>query len=145
MEYDIDIIEPGYYWRIRTTTTYGDMIPEPVVVCVRKTGSSLVNIETILYSSAYHSQTRIILDVSDNCLDGNRHKSIVSWSDDSVGRFNVYSEEVKAYEFLPAIADHNGRRIQDIKLGRNIIDSTRLCAKIFERARGNRSCFDKCD
>lgn len=152
MEYKVNILEPGYYWRIRTTTSYGEMIPEPTVICIPKANTLLGAIENLILSTAYHSASRLILHMSDNCNEFNG-KKLISWADDSVGRFDSYIDEIKDLQFLPSLKESmDGTReevafspLSDIKLGRNILDTTRLCEKIFERARGNRSCFDKCD
>jgi hypothetical protein len=145
-EFDVDILEPAYYWRIQTSSSYGDDVPSPKVVCIPPE-SSLLHIENMLLQHEYQIENRLVLHVGE-CNGHQLFPALRHWADDSVGDYDDFSKEIQSYNILPSIKSSfksKEEMILNSKLGRNILDSTRLCARVFEAMKGNRSCFDKCD
>eukprot|EP01035_Chromulina_nebulosa_P019036 gene19036-24856_t len=67
----------------------------------------------------------------------------MKWSNDSVGEYLSYQQEIVTYNSLPKLS--NNKKLLHRNIASDIIDKTRLCIRMFDSMRGNRSCFDKCD
>lgn len=158
------ILEPAFYWRIRRDYSQVGSIPLPQIVTYSLSvkDNSLEKILHELRHPSVHSSPRIVLDVvpwrkswygqeqieatSLQSRKEQRSKQLLRWSEDSVGGYQDYEEEASNYGFLPFLEQEHSQSNRKLRrLTAEIIESTRLCARIFMPMKGNRSCFDKCD
>lgn len=147
---NIQILEPGFYWRLEKDyySNQTEAIPSPTIIPF----ASDINVremEDILLSPLYKDKPRIVIGLQSNGIEALREPISVNsthlsiWSQDSVGKYRSYPEEYRDYGILPNIK----KEINEIKyrnLAERILQETRLCDNFFQFNRGNRSCFDKC-
>lgn len=117
---------------------------------------NIVDVEKILLSPEFHDQPRLVLNVFDRFhlprmreerkqFLKRHNEHVHEWAKDSVGDYDTYAEELKAYGELPRLTDRGAYETTKYPVeARWIIDNTRLCMNMFDFDRGNRSCFDKC-
>jgi hypothetical protein len=140
--FHVDIVEPAFYWRVQRD--YSPHAPDPKVITFAS-GTKLKDMESQLMTETH---PRLVLNVAPR---GNYsagvslaqiERLLQAWAIDSVGTYEAYKSESRNYFPMPRL---NKSPVQNSKLAYNIIQDTRLCSGIFERMKGNRSCFDKCD
>lgn len=162
---DVDILEPGFYWRI--ARDYDD--PDDVTsVFYHPTKHSLLDIKDLLGQEAFHSATRVVLapdhitgptDIkissssSENIPEKVRNyreqmtKLLKHWANNSIGIYpQPYSATIQQYRVLPEVkpARQDGDS-RDKDIVNQIMQGMRLCRNIFHPPVGNRTCFQVCD
>jgi hypothetical protein len=149
----IPILEPAFYWRIARDYSNAGVIPPPYVVRFTENVPISEVENTLLHDENTRAHTRVVLDVvldkamhSHHMNLGDRDVRVSLWAEDSVGSYASYADEELTYAPVPLISE--GRKmlgITDLSLNSQIVASIRPCKGMFEKMRGNRSCFDKCD
>jgi hypothetical protein len=158
---DIDILEPGFYWRIQRD--YDD--PDLITPLFFHPGMhDLLDIKGMLQEEPYRSATRIVLaadhsqgpkhsnngeGISQKVENYRMHMSnmLAKWANDSIGIYpQPYSATVQQYRLLPEVkpAHQNGAE-RDKRIINDIMRGMRLCRNIFHPPAGNRTCFQVCD
>jgi hypothetical protein len=158
---DIDILEPGFYWRIQRD--YDE--PDPITPLFFHPGKhNLLDIKDMLLEDPYRSATRIVLaaDHSQGPKHSNGGKAISEkvqnyrlhmsnllskWANDSIGIYpQPYAATAQQYRLLPEVkpARHNGAE-RDKRIVNDIMMGMRLCRNVFHPPAGNRTCFQVCD
>ena len=134
-------------------------VPAPHVVSFRS-GTTLADVEEKLLQPRTHAEPRLVLDFDppdELSADGSARprvrparqqveQQLKDWAQDSVGRYRRFREELRDYGAAPHLS--KGRDlgpVQNMSLAYQVVLLIRPCMKIFDRIRGNRSCFDKCD
>ena len=168
----VDIAEPAFYWRVRRdyvmfgadknthknkTLKYlgNDLgVPLPTVVSF-DVGASFNELERKLSKLSNIETPRLLLHMRSPPPRGNRaqenEQQMISrqrkWADDSVGQYDLYDLEMRRYGMLPQLKYEGDSRVRASQPGiaADIVKNVRLCARVLEKMRGNRSCFDKCD
>jgi hypothetical protein len=145
----VDVVEPAFYWRVRRDysgrdRSFVDRVPDPHVLRIPE-GSSLAEIIGAV-SPVQHS--RLILQVLPKEVhgieDSDGYRRLKAWADDSVGLWRSYRQELSEYGQLTSPSTsilYRGGKYS----GKFFLENVRVCRKIFQPMRGNRSCFDKCD
>lgn len=144
IKFKVKIVEPAFYWRIKRERNYLQTnIPESVIVSFPES-QSFATLENDLLSSNYRNYPRIVLNAQSSHTDmkHSRSLSLQEWAGDSVGIFGLFQSERLEYGSIPSIPKQG--RLGNRELAYDITQGVRLCKGMFERMRGNRSCFDKC-
>jgi hypothetical protein len=141
--FGVDIVEPAYYWRLASDYKH-QRIPKAQVLTF-SVKSKIKDIEQALLSEQYQDYPRIVINMVPSLhLNVNREEEIIeAWASNSVGQFLSFKNELNKYGSLPVI--HNDYRIINRHLASHVVEEVRLCSGMFEKMKGNRSCFDKCD
>mmetsp|Transcript_2796 Transcript_2796/g.4216 ORF Transcript_2796/g.4216 Transcript_2796/m.4216 type:complete len:608 (+) Transcript_2796:311-2134(+) len=135
--FPLTIVEPAYYWRIRRD--YNISVPEPLILTT--TATRAPQILSLLHQ--YTEHPRIVLNVvtatssSSPVVAQKLEDKLKSWADGS-NDWMPYVEEIEHVAFLKAPNDNIPT------LNESVHSTVRLCNKILQIPRGNRSCFDKC-
>ena len=128
----------------------------PARVLLLPRHGTLREVEAALLAEGVEGSLRVVLGTSNYSQkgvligDSEETRRLLGWSADYSGyAYGTYERELESYYELPALLRRGGR--WDVAAGEAqqesaqlVVDSVRPCASIFERQRGNRSCFDKC-
>lgn len=157
---DVDIVEPGFYWRIQRD--YDD--PDAVTpLFFHPAKHSLLDVKRLLQQEPFHSATRIVLapdhTQGDAAAPEEAQPAVVRqyrvqvasllarWANDSVGVYpQPYAATRQMYRTLPEVkpARQDGDE-RDQTIVNAIMMGMRLCKNIFHPPAGNRTCFQVCD
>jgi hypothetical protein len=162
----VTMLEPAFYWRIQRDYYHNhpNVIPSPTIVSFDSSSCpkskdvgvfvpcKLSEIEKKLLSPEIQGATRVVLNFYDK--QPRLHakpadlNALAVWAADSVGgSYPSYKATAPSYHAVPALSyGHQQHRsgVSNKKLSETVIEHVRPCMWIFNKIRGNRSCFDKC-
>jgi hypothetical protein len=137
----IDIIEPGYYWRINRD--YDD-VPEPTILIFDPKIENLSDIKKRILALGT-SAPRLVLHAKSSNINDNEKNDMIritKWAKDSICYYDQssYLIESKRYISIPSVKEIRSDHGVD-----DVLQGVRNCKDIFGALRGNRTCFQICD
>ncbi len=147
----VQILEPAFYWRVQRD--YDD-VPEPYILLFDE-HASLSDLRDQILKLPH--ETRIVVQhrVSENKrrekhmssslmikeTEGDERKRISKWAKDSVGTLEgSYATEMQRYGNIPSV-----KNIRSETGVNDVLQGMRTCNDVFQKLRGNRTCFQVCD
>ena len=139
----VQILEPAFYWRLQRD--YDDA-PAPKVLFFDE-GTSLLKVRDAI--AAESQSSRLVLHFRKASSSESRTpeqnsedlRRVSQWAEDSVGEMqDGYEQEIKRYVPIPSVKSVRKEPSVD-----DVLQGMRTCNDVFERLRGNRTCFQICD